>query len=167
MDDTLTVEREIGFEDVVYEAYTPARTNCLPEDAHPAEGGGVESYKAFWVDQVVEIKDGKRGMVTIHTDLTPLEIEVYEEQIEEFLNDNSESFISEPDPDAEYDARHERWPMKTETEQALDDFIKVENACMAYERGIISYEQTLNIIHECRRRWEVRNASKTVKFNAI
>lgn len=95
--DTLTVEREIGFEDVSYEAYTPARVNCPADVSHPAEGGGVESYTAFWVDQVVEITNGKREMVDVYTELTPLELEVYEEQMEEFLNDNSESFISEPD----------------------------------------------------------------------
>jgi hypothetical protein len=107
--DTLTVEREIGFEDVSYERYVPARTNCSNDDARPAEGGGVEDYRAFWVDQVVEIKDGKRRMVDVCTDLTPLELEVYEEQIEEFLNDNAEEFCDdEPDPDALRDAMMDR-----------------------------------------------------------
>ena len=92
--DTLTVEREIGFEDVSYEAYTPARVNCPADVSHPAEGGGVESYKAYWVDT------GK--------ELTPEEYAELGDQMEELLNDNSESFIPEPDPDAEYDARHER-----------------------------------------------------------
>lgn len=54
-----------------------------------------------------------------------------------------------------------------EIEQALDDFIKIENACIAYEQGLVSYEKMMNITHECRGRWEVRNAKQTVKFNVI
>ncbi len=87
----LQIERTIEVDNIKMERYRRATHDS------PAEGGGCEDYRAMWADTVTKYKDGKKVSETVYTPLTEFEIDLFEDQIIEWINDHYEE--DEPDYD--------------------------------------------------------------------